>query len=93
MKKIVSTLNAIYLATAPALAIYLLSNGIQFNWILIAILFFLNIIVGNVPGSFKDRKNEFCWFLIIFVLGFIGAIINTDIFYDDILFWHNLANL
>ena len=93
MKKIVSTLNAIYLATAPALAIYLLSNGIQFNWILIAILFFLNIIVGNVPGSFKDRKNEFCWFLIIFVLGFIGAIINTDIFYDDILFWHNLAGI
>ncbi len=88
----VKKLNALYLATIPFLSIYALPNGLQLNWVLVVLLFVLNISVVLKKQVLKIRKNEIAWFVGIMVIGFLGAVYNnvSNSFFDITLFFHNL---
>ena len=93
MKNKISKLNALYLASAPALAIYLLPNKLPLIWMLILILFLMNLAVGKLNRCLTNRKNELQWFWAIMIIGFIGSIFNSSVFFDFTLYWHNLVNI
>ena len=82
MKNKISKLNALYLASAPALAIYLLPNKLPLIWMLILILFLMNLAVGKLNRCLTNRKNELQWFWAIMIIGFIGSIFNSSVFFD-----------
>lgn len=93
MKKI-QTINAIYLALAPILAVYMFSNGIQLYFVLVLLLFILNLLLGNIKKAIMVRKNEFQWYLSIVIIGLFGFIYNINsIFFSTSLFINNFIAL
>lgn len=93
MKKI-QTINAIYLALAPILAVYMFSNGIQLYFVLVLLLFILNLLLGNIKKAIMVRKNELQWYSSIVIIGLFGYIYNINSnFFNTSLFINNFIAL
>lgn len=91
----VSKLNALFLATAPVLGIYLFPGSrIYLLWVLTVMLFMVNLFSGNISHSIKARRNEVNWFWAIFIIGLFGTVVNAgSSFYSLQLFVNNLFNI
>lgn len=90
----IQNLNALFLALAPILAVYTFSNGILLYFIIILVLFALNIFSGNVLSAITIRKNEVQWYIAIVLVGLLGFICNSSNgFFDNSLFVNNFIAL
>ncbi len=89
----VSSLNAIYLASIPITGIYLLPGGFHLSWILFLLLFIVNFFSRKLSNLIYRRKNEIVWFFAISIIGLLGALFNSYIFFNIELFINNYLNL
>ena len=90
---IVSSLNAIYLATIPIIGIYLLPGGIPLNWVLTGLLLIVNFFSGNFANAFSKRSGESKWFLAILFIGFLGFLFNMGGYFSTTLYFNNHAGI
>lgn len=90
----IKNINALFIALAPILSVYMFSNGVLLYLVLILLLAFLNILTGDFSYAIKNRKNEVQLYISIFVIGFIGLIINSGVSYFNVsLFVNNFISL
>lgn len=87
--KNIKALNSIYLATCPIFGIYKLSFGVTLDWILIFILFVINLFSFGFFSCVKHRLNEVKWFASIIFIGFIGAVFNMNTSFFDMSIYVN----
>ena len=89
----ISNINAIFLATVPIFGIYSFSNGFQLYWFLAAIICIINLFSGKISTAFLNRKLETVWFFQIIIIGFLGSLFNSSLYFDYSLFLNNFANI
>lgn len=91
-----SSLNALYLATIPITGIYLIPGGFPLSLCLFSFLFIANFLSGRLNLIMSRKKNEISWFLSLSIIGFVGmmgALFDTQGYFDTTLFVHNYFNI
>jgi len=85
----IKNINALFLALAPILAVYTLSNGILLYFFIIVLLVLLNFFGGNLFYAIKVKRYEVQWYFSVLIIGLLGFLLNKNEFYFNALLYFN----